>query len=161
MKRVFAWTLLVLWLVSMAFVSSCSQRASAEEDSLDSSYIYEYSTLFSDKQDTGRGNIYITAASGTSERGEVPVLTVTPGNILIQINLVTEDFDLFHLTYVYVDGSILCAQPFENSRQTLNLSGSALKEGLHHIEVVQYENNRDDSEVITYKTASYEVREQD
>ena len=40
----------------------------------------------------------------------------------------------------------------------IDLEGDALKVGTHKVEVVQYDNDDPSGTVITYKTASYEVK---
>ncbi|MGM9621733.1 MAG: hypothetical protein ACI3X2_00200 [Butyricicoccus porcorum] len=112
-----------------------------------------------DYADTGAGTMYISTASGTSEDDVVPVLFVSDEDILIQIGLDTIDFDGAHLSYIYVDGMLNTREQLSESQISLDLSGNALSVGQHDVEVVQYDSDEPDGQIVTYKAATYEVKE--
>lgn len=111
-----------------------------------------------DYTDTGAGTMYISTPSGTSEDGNIPVLFVSDENMLIQIGLDTMEFDGAHLSYIYVDGMLNTKEQLGESQLSLDLSGDALSVGQHDVEVVQYDTDEPTGEIVTYKTAAYEVK---
>lgn len=111
-----------------------------------------------DYEDMGDGTMYIACASGTSEDGNVPVLFEAADTILDQIGLDSTGMDGTHLSYIYVDGKETAKEQLADSQVSLDLQGDALKEGTHKVEVVQYDNDEPSGTVITYKAASYEVK---
>ena len=111
-----------------------------------------------DYTDMGTGTMYISTESGTSEDGAVPVLFVSDEDILIQIGLNTSAFDGVHLSYIYVDGMLNSKEQLGESQISLDLSEDALSIGQHNIEVVQYNTDKPDGQIITYKSATYEVK---
>jgi hypothetical protein len=111
-----------------------------------------------DYEDMGDGTMYIACASGTSENGNVPVLFEAADTVLDQIGLDSMDMDGSHLSYIYIDGKETAKEQLAESQISLDLQGDALKEGTHKVEVVQYDNDDPSGTVITYKTASYEVK---
>ena len=112
----------------------------------------------SDYADMGAGTMYISTPAGTSENGAVPVLFASDEDILIQIGLDTSDFDGSHLSYIYVDGMLNFKDQLGDSQNFLELSGDALTVGQHDVEVVQYDTDKPDGQMITYKSATYEVK---
>lgn len=111
-----------------------------------------------DYEDMGDGTMYIACASGTSEDGNVPVLFEAADTILDQIGLDSTGMDGSHLSYIYVDGKETAKEQLADSQISLDLQGDALKVGIHKVEVVQYDNDDPSGTVITYKTASFEVK---
>lgn len=111
-----------------------------------------------DYEDMGDGTMYIACASGTSENGNVPVLFEAADTVLDQIGLDSMDMDGSHLSYIYIDGKETAKEQLAESQISLDLQGDALKVGTHKVEVVQYDNDEPSGTVITYKTASYEVK---
>jgi hypothetical protein len=111
-----------------------------------------------DYEDMGDGTMYIACASGTSEDGNVPVLFEAADTVLDQIGLDSTGMDGSHLSYIYIDGKETAKEQLAESQISLDLQGDALKAGTHKVEVVQYDNDEPSGTVITYKTASYEVK---
>lgn len=110
-----------------------------------------------DYSDIGDGEMYISTPGGTSEDDAVPVLFVQ-GETLMQIGLDTTAFDGSKLSYIYIDGMLLSKEQLSDSQTTLTLDGNALQVGSHVVEVVQYEGDDPSDSIITYKSASYEVK---
>ena len=111
-----------------------------------------------DYSDLGVGTMYISTPAGTSENGAVPVLFISEDDILLQIGLDTVDFDGGHLSHIYVDGMLSATEQLGESQISLDLSGDALAAGQHDVEVVQYDTDELDGQMITYKSAAYEVK---
>lgn len=112
-----------------------------------------------DYSEIGSGTMYISTSGGTSENGNIPVIFADSDAALIQIEVDTESFDGSKLSFVYIDGMLGSKEQLADSQQSLDLTGNALLTGVHKIEVVQYSTDDPSGEMITYKTASYEIKE--
>lgn len=102
-------------------------------------------------EDAGAGRIVLSTPSGTSEGGAVPQLDATDADV-VQIGLDYWDGDGTECV-VYVDGMENSTMRAGNSQTTISLSGDALAEGTHTVEVVAMDG---DSPAV-YKSAQYEV----
>ena len=111
-----------------------------------------------DYKDAGNGTMYISTPDGTSENNAVPVLFVEADDSLIQIGLNSAEMDGSKLSYIYVDGMLNTKEQLADSQITLDLQKDALATGTHKVEVVQYDNDQPDGKMVTYKAASYEVK---
>lgn len=109
-------------------------------------------------EDAGDGTMYISTPGGTSEDGSVPVIYASKDDIFKQIDVNTRDFDGSLLSYVYVDGTLITKDQLAFTQITIELVDSALSVGVHKVEVVQYTNNDSNGEIVTYKSASYEIQ---
>lgn len=108
---------------------------------------------------TGNGTMMLSTAGGTSEGGNVPTVFASKNDMLIQIGVDTTGFDGSHLSYIYIDGMLNISEQLADSQITIDLSGDALKVGQHTVEVVQFDTDKQDGTVITYKSAAYEIKE--
>lgn len=113
-----------------------------------------------DYKETGNGSMYISTPGGTSENNAVPVLFVEVADSLIQIGLNSQEMDGSKLSYIYVDGMLNAKEQLGDAQISLDLQGDALTVGTHKVEVVQYDNDQPDGKLVTYKSASYEVKTQ-
>lgn len=111
-----------------------------------------------DYQDTGAGTMYVSTEGGTSEDGNVPVIYAGSDDMLIQIGVCTEGFDGSKLSYIYVDGMLNSQEQLGDGEASIDLTDDALSAGTHAVEVLQYNNDDTSSDVITYKSASYEIK---
>lgn len=109
-------------------------------------------------QDTGSGQFYLVCASGTSENGNVPVIYADRDTALLQIEMDAWEFEGSKLSYVYVDGMLVAKEQFANTQSFLDLTGDMLSEGVHKVEVLQYESDDVTKDVVTYKSGSYEIK---
>lgn len=105
----------------------------------------------------GPGTMYVETAGGTSEDGNAPVVYASPDSLL-QIGIDTKDYDGNHLTFVYVDGVKNMSHQFGTGSSTLTLQGADLAEGVHDVELVQYENDDPSGEIFSYHKAQYELK---
>lgn len=108
--------------------------------------------------DTGNGTMYIATPSGTSENGEIPVIYVQDDILSEQISLYAEDFDGSLISYIYVDGVQISKEQLSDSQITVDFQKTQLTEGKHEVEVVQYTDNDTKKDIVTYKSAKYEVK---
>lgn len=110
--------------------------------------------------DMGQGTIGIVNQSGsTLEGADVVVYVDNPETDYIQIGCDSRDFNGGALTYIYIDGILNAKEQMgEYSQTTLELTKNALKEGVHLVEAVQFENDDPAGTVTTYKSAQYTVK---
>ena len=109
--------------------------------------------------DTGDGTFFLVNSSGTSENGNVIVVYADSDTILEQIGYESSGMNGGALSHVYIDGMLATKEQLGDSQGSLDLSGDSLSSGTHKVEVVQYEDDNVNGAVITYKAASYEVKE--
>jgi hypothetical protein len=107
----------------------------------------------------GKGKFSVATPSGTSENGQVPVLFVGKDTSIDQVGVNAFEFDGSKLSYLYVDGILNTKEQLADTQTSVNIKGDAIKVGTHKVEVVQFENDKSDGKAITYKVASYEVKE--
>lgn len=114
--------------------------------------------LPSDIKDKGKGSVQIATPSGTSENGQVPFIYADKDTMLTQIGLNSSEFDGSKLSYLIIDGMLNDKEQLGDSQISLSLQKELLNVGKHKVEVVQYDNDKIDGNIITYKVASYEVK---
>lgn len=108
--------------------------------------------------DMGPGTLELATPSGTTEGGNVPFLLVQPDTVLDSIGLNAWDFDGSKISYIYVDGMAYGKEQLADSQITFELTGDLLAEGVHTVEVVQYDNDSEDGTVVTYKSGQFEIK---
>ena len=111
-----------------------------------------------DYKDTGDGTMYIACADETSEDGKVPVIYTKEGAAVIMIEVNTKGFDGSKQSYIYVDGLLAAQEQLSDSSYSVDLGDDAIAVGTHKVEVMQYGDDEPTGEVVTYKSASYEVK---
>ncbi len=112
--------------------------------------------------DMGKGTFKIRTVSGTSENGNIPVIFVDKDYMAgqkyemeINVGISTRNFDATRLTTIYVDGVSHKKDQLGDTDTSVNVSSKLSTVGIHKIELLQFD---DDNEVITYKSAEYEVK---
>ncbi|MBK5243288.1 hypothetical protein [Clostridium sp.] len=109
-------------------------------------------------KDTGKGKIETETPSGNSNEGVVPFIYEDKETQLLQIGFNAWEFDGAKLSYVFVDGVLNCKEQLGDTQTSLNLKEDDLKVGVHKVEVTQYDTDKIDGKVVTYKLGSYEVK---
>lgn len=111
-----------------------------------------------DYDEIGEGNVYIINESGTSEDGNVPVIFEDPESAFDIMGLEAWDFNGKNLTYIYVDGMEIATEQLADTQTSIELNGPARNVGTHRVEIVQYDSDKPDGEIITYRKMEYEVK---
>lgn len=154
--------LIVMLALVLAFVfAACGDNGNTKESKSKETKTEEKKIekdFKGDYEDMGAGSIVLSTPSGTSENGNIPVLVSDYDMMVIQIELAAYDFDGSKLSYVYVDGKEKDKDQFADTRITIDLKKGNLKVGTHKVEVVQYDTDKPDGNVVTYKVAQYEVK---
>lgn len=161
---------IILCLSMVAAIPGCSSPKSSDTTKSDTT-VTENPTPETTEQETvkkdlpdgnysdiGNGTMHIATSGGTSENGNIPVIFADADAALIQIEVDTESFDGSKLSFIYIDGMLSTKEQLADSQQSLDLTGDFLSVGTHKIEVVQYSTDDASGEMVTYKTASYEVK---
>lgn len=136
----------------------------ALEESMSTSSVEEVEPQASAKTATqvssevGNGIFILSTAGGTSENGNIPVLYVEKDAIIIQIGIETSNFDGNKLSYIFIDGALIDKQQLADSQSVIDLSGDLLAVGTHSVEIFQYEDDNENGNVLTYKSAKYEIK---
>lgn len=154
MKKITA--LVLVFAIALVLVACGDNASTKEEKSKEKKVEKDFEGEYSDM---GAGEIVISTPSGTSEDGNVPVLFTAKDDLLIDIGLDTYEFDGSKLSYVYVDGMENDKNQFAETQATIGLMKADLKPVKHKVEVVQYDNDKPDGNVVTYKVAYYEAKE--
>jgi hypothetical protein len=110
-------------------------------------------------EETGKGAICIATPSGTSENGNIPVLFASSNEELVQIGISFRDFDGSKLSYIYIDKILNSKEQYADADATLSLSGKNLAIGKHEVDVVQFDTDKPDGNIVTYKSTFYEVKQ--
>ena len=153
-KKFIALLLTVLMVLSFAACGSDSGNESTAQETAP----VEKDLPEGDYSDMGNGTMYIKTAGGSSEDGNVPVIYAADDLLLEQIGLEAWGFDGSILSYIYVDGMEISKEQLADTQTSIDLQGDNLKEGIHKVEVVQYENDDPSGTMLTYKMASYEIK---
>lgn len=139
---------------SVAKSNKTEDATKVEEKQEDSKYPFPTTAA------TGDAKITISTPAGDSSNGNVPVLFVTPDDVLIQIGADFENFQGDKQTFVYIDKIFEYADQYgELSQSSLDLSENRLDIGVHTVTAVQFEGDDPTAAVINLVEAKYEVKE--
>ncbi len=170
MKKLLVTTLISALLLSLSACGAKEEAANNEpattvleeakvdeeqqEDSITERYLPD-----SNYSELGKGTAYLsTIGGGTSADGKIPVLFISPDITLTQIGLNTLDFNNDNLSFIYIDGNLLSKEQLGDSQINLDLENDNLSFDVHKVEIVQYENDDPTANMLTYKTASFEIK---
>lgn len=151
MKKLYS--VIFLSLICLAFVG-CSSNKSATSTPKTKDLPY------GNYQDMGEGTVIISTPGGTSEDGTVPVIFIEKDQTMaiMEIGISTRDLDGSHLSYVYIDGMFNSKEQYSDADGSIVLSPDDLTIASHTVELVQYNDDTPEGEMITYKSASYEIK---
>lgn len=143
-----------------ATLTACSNSSSsAKEESTTQQTAKTRDLPEGDYKEFGDGKVYVSTDAGSSEDIENPVLYVDKDeDILIQIGFEAWDYDGSHLSFIYIDGMLNTKEQLGDVQMSLDLEGDALTEGIHVVEVVQYEDDDPTKEMTSYHKTSYLVK---
>lgn len=109
--------------------------------------------------DLGSGTFSVQTSGGDSADGSTPVLFAKENSVIVQIGYKAEGMDGSKLSYIYIDGMENTTEQLgERVQGSLDLQEDALSEGIHTVEVVQYDTDEPEGEIVTYKSCQYEVK---
>ncbi|MGG5358390.1 MULTISPECIES: hypothetical protein [unclassified Enterococcus] len=116
---------------------------------------------FENQEEIGEGILNLTNGSEDTAHGEEVTIEYDPANVPTTITINTEDIDEDHLSYLYADGQLLTSDELGHTQLNVELQGvpSSVVEGKHVLQLVQYDNDKEDGNIITFKQQPYTVNE--
>jgi hypothetical protein len=118
-------------------------------------------TDFPDSE-TGNGTFNLMNVSGSTADGKEVIFFYKDDykdGYPETIGYSTREIDGQFKSYIYVDGVLSDTDQLADSDGALGLSDKQLDIGSHAIQLVQYDNNQEDGNIITYKLQHYEIKE--
>lgn len=110
----------------------------------------------------GNGEFYVSTPSGTSENGNIPVFFVDEDTLAgkvyesgVDLGINAGGFDGSKLSTIYVDGISQGTEQLADTQTSLFVSEKLTTVGVHKVEVLQFDDNNN---VVTYKSAQYEIK---
>lgn len=164
------WAGILALLLCTSFVGCSSGKTMTSSSSATSSVITESSGQSpvsstskdlpdSNYKDIGKGTFEISTPGGTSENGKTPAIFLDSGKLYnYEIGVHVRDFDGSKLSYVYIDGYLTSKEQYADEDSSIIAKSDRLTVGKHKVEVVQYETDKPNGKMVTYKSASYEVK---
>lgn len=115
----------------------------------------------SDGSDFGNGKFYLENESGSTKDIERVIIFADDSvEKMLQLGYKAEDFNGKHLTFIYVDSELRHKEQLGDytvSSIVLNKQ-SDFKVGVHQVVVKQFDNDKEDGNLILRKTVEYEVK---
>ncbi|MGO2083657.1 hypothetical protein [Vagococcus sp.] len=110
-------------------------------------------------ENKGEGKIEILAASD-EEASETPVVYLDKEESPIILRVKISEVNPNKISYFYIDGELIEKIKVEDDVQTFELTEleESLKLGNHLVQLVQYKSNDEQSEILIFKQAEYEVK---
>lgn len=139
------------------FMVGCSTKEIVKEVAPTTTEVKEVKEV-SKTDDLGKGTIEIITESGSS-KGSIPfVYAEKDSEYPMQITFGAADFNGKNLSYIYVDGKLNLKDQLSDTQMGFDIKDKELSEGKHKVEVKQFDTDKEDGKMITYKTAQYEVK---
>ena len=163
----------VLALFTVALLGGCGgskddKAADSSSSAVESSTTVESSTpestvvedKFAGQAETGAGTLALYGVGGSTEDGSPLTVFYDPDTFPTGFDVATTDFDGSMLTYIYVDGQLISKEQLGTSQQPVEIQDtpSALTEGTHTVQLVQYDTADEAGNIVTFKTQQYELK---
>lgn len=157
-------TSLMVILLILITLTGCSSNNSTTNDINTNNTITELKKDIpeGDFSEIGEGTFYLNTLSGTSENGNIPVIYVDENYLAgkqfameVGVGITTRDFDATKLSTIYVDGVSQEKEQLGDTDTSIYVSDNLSTVGIHKVEVLQFD---DENNVITYKSAEYEIK---
>lgn len=135
--------------------STTTETVEASEDNQTS----EIDDQFAGQEEKGTGTFDILNVSGSTADGAEIKVVYDPNVFPTAIDVETADIDGSLTSFIYVDGELVAEEQLGTSRTEIHLQdvASAITEGEHTIQLVQFESNDPSAEIVTFKTQKYTV----
>ena len=140
--------------------SAVENSTTVESSTTESSSQSSVEDKFADQTEVGNGSVVLYGVGGSTEDGSALTVFHDPNTIPTSFDVSTTDFDGSMLTYIYVDGQLISKEQLGTSQQPVAIQDtpSAITEGTHTVQLVQYDNDAEDGNVVTFKTQQYELK---
>ena len=157
---------LVLVGCSTGESSSEGKQSSTQESTVIPSSVAEETAVevkadkFAGQEEVGDGTFNIGSPSGNTADGAEVVVFYDPNIFPTDVSITTEGINGGLLSYLYADGELLDKQQLGDSMVGVELQSveSAVTEGKHVLQLVQYADDTEGGEIITFKSQEYAVK---
>lgn len=162
MKKIGLYAAAALATLSLAACSSNNKTEISNSKATSTSSAKAKVDKFANQVELGNATFNIQNSSGDTTNGDKITILDANDTSVIQIGYSAEKFDGTKLTYIYVDGVKSAKQQFgdnlsQGSVDLISANGD-LKKGTHKIEVVQYDTDKEDGTITTFKSQEYTVK---
>lgn len=114
------------------------------------------------KEEIGKGIFYCSNGKSISENGnELITLDRSKELISTPLNISISGADDKHVTYIYIDDVLERKESLGPKPITLDLKGRTLNKGEHTINLIQFDNDSENGNIILNKFTKYEVRKKE
>lgn len=146
--------------------SSEGKQSSTQESTVISSTTVEETEVevkvdkFAGQEEIGEGTFNIGSPSGNTADGADVVVFYDPDTFPTDVSITTEGINGGLLSYLYADGELLDKQQLGHSMGGVELQSveSAVTEGKHVLQLVQYADDEEGGEIVTFKSQEYTVK---
>lgn len=156
-KNLFKFMVVTILLIALM---GCGNKNNASNENVKKGNVESENTAntVENVEDVGEGTFYLENESGTTENGDPIVIYEDGTTQVMQIGIVTNNFNGKLLTFIYVDGNLLSKDQFSDTATVIELTQNELGVGLHEVVLKQFENNDENTEPVFVKSANYEVK---
>ena len=107
----------------------------------------------------GEGNIYINTPTSIKEKGNIPILYTKEYEAFLHLGLQSDGIDNSKPSYIYIDEKLNSIERLSNENSaTLTICDEEIKEGIHKVEIVQFDNDKTRGTPVLYKSCKYEIK---
>lgn len=161
-KLLLCFSVIICGLLLATGCDSTEKDTSKSEDQNASEKVLKKDIPEGEYSDMGNGELYISTPSGTSKNDNIPVFFVDEDTLAgkayesgVDVGISAWGFDGSKLSTIYVDGISQGTEQLADTQTSLFVSEKLTTVGIHKVEVLQFD---DSNNVITYKSAQYEIK---
>lgn len=164
MKKV---SLLAITALTVLALAGCSNNtdesansSTAESSSVAESTAKEEKDKFADQAETGEGALDLAHISGNTADGDEITVYYDKDTFPTSVAVETKGIDDSKLSYIYVDGQLVIDSQLGDSVREIQLQDTpvAIKEGIHNLQLVQYVDDKEGGEIVTFKQQPYTLK---
>lgn len=141
--------------------SSTATSSSTVESTVESSSAVESVVdRFAGQEEIGEGSFDLINQSGSTADGADIVIYYDANTVPASVDVSTADINGSLLSYIYVDGQLITSEQLGTSQTAIELQDTpiAIKEGKHTVQLVQYDSDKEDGNITTFKTQEYTLK---
>lgn len=140
--------------------SSTATSSSTVESTVESSAVESVVDRFAGQEEIGEGSFDLINQSGSTADGADIVIYYDANTVPASVDVSTADINGSLLSYIYVDGQLITSEQLGTSQTAIELQDTpiAIKEGKHTVQLVQYDSDKEDGNITTFKTQEYTLK---
>lgn len=115
---------------------------------------------FEGQQELGQGSFDIANVSGNTASGDDITVIYDPDTFPTDISIETKGIDGSKMSFIYVDGEFVAEEHLGYTTTSIWLQDTpvAIEEGVHTIQLVQYDTDDESGEIVTFKSQKYTLK---